>query len=492
MLLETQHIYQDFHGIPALRDVNFSLEAGEVRGLVGENGAGKSTLIKLLTGVYRLRRGAVLWDGKAVPLPSPAASQALGIHVIHQDRTLIPTFAGVENAYLGLPYPTRAGKIDWAAMERRVRSVMESLGLDIDLDKTAAELPPPQRTCLEIVRARMRECRLLILDEPTAALTDRESERLFDVVRTLKAQGTAILYVTHRLDEIFALTDRVTVLRGGAVVDTVDTAAVSRERLITMMTDSTPPSASRHRQTFGKVLLDARNISARDGSVLCGNLSVRSGEILGLFGLGGSGRTELLECIYGCRARSGGTVLVDDGALEKPSPAASLRRGMALICEDRRGKALIGALSVTDNVLLTSIDHFVRFGVLRRKAMGSVVQSRIDELQIKLAAAEQPIAELSGGNQQKAVFARAMMTEPKVFLCDEPTQAVDVGTRSEIHRLLRRKADEGCAVVFVSSDLSEVLEVADTVQIMRQGRTAGCWANENLTARQVLSCCYGS
>ncbi|MET0016000.1 ATP-binding cassette domain-containing protein [Oscillibacter sp.] len=490
MLLEMKHISKDFSGVQALKDVNLGLEAGEVRGLVGENGAGKSTLIKLLTGVYRLREGTVLWDGRAVSLTSPAASQALGIHAIHQDRTLIPTFDGIENAYLGLDYPTRHGKIDWKAMEVRVQSVADSLGLELDLCKTAAELSPPQRTCLEIVRAQMRECRLLILDEPTAALTDREAERLFSVVRALKEKGTAILYVTHRLDEIFRLTDRVTVLRNGAMVDTVETESMDRARLIAMMTDSVPARAVSRRRNFGGVLLAARDVTSRDGRVLSGELCVRSGEILGLFGLGGSGRTELLECVYGYRPMSAGTVELSGVTQTRPTPASSLQNGVALICEDRRGKALIGNLDVRDNILLTSIDRFAVGGVLRRKAEDAAVRTQINALQIKLADMGQRIAELSGGNQQKAVFARAMMTSPKVFLCDEPTQAVDVLTRDEIHRLLRQKADEGCGVVFVSSDLGELLEVADTVQVMRRGRTIRRWENENLTAQQVLSCCY--
>ncbi|WP_352416053.1 sugar ABC transporter ATP-binding protein [Oscillibacter ruminantium] len=490
MLLEMKHISKSFHGVQALKDVDLSLKAGEVRGLVGENGAGKSTLIKLLTGVYRRGKGEILWNGQAVALSSPAQSQALGIQAIHQDRTLISTFDGIENAYLGLSYPIRHGKIDWKTMENRVRTTMESLGLELDLHKAAAELPPPQRTCLEIVRARMRECRLLILDEPTAALTEREAERLFSVVRALKESGAAILYVTHRLDEIFRLTDRVTILRNGAVVDTVETAEVNRERLIAMMTDGASVQAPSHASAFGDVLLEARDVTSRDGIVRRGDLFARSGEILGLFGLGGSGRTELLECIYGSRPMASGTVELCGAAQKKPSPASSLDRGAALICEDRRGKALIGSLDVRDNILLTSIDRFAMCGVSCRRAENAAVQAQIDALGIVLASMEQPVAELSGGNQQKTVFARAMMTNPRVLLCDEPTQAVDVKTRGEIHRLLRQKADEGCVVVFVSSDLGEVLEVADTVQVMRRGETGPRMENKNLTVRQVLSCCY--
>lgn len=285
MLLRTERVSKQFNGIYALRDVDFTLEAGEIHGLVGENGAGKSTLIKLLTGVYQLQEGTVLWDGEPVSITSPQSSRALGIHVIHQDRTLIPTFDGVENAYLGLEYPTRMGRVDWAAMRRRVRETAERLGIELDLTKTAAELSPPQRTELEIVRAMMHECRLLILDEPTAALTDRESARLFDLLRSLRERGTAILYVTHRLEEIFLLTDRVTVLRNGALVETVPTGSITREQLVAKMTDNAPVHAAQRRRDFGAVLMEVRDAASRDGAVQSGSLRVRSGEILGLFGL---------------------------------------------------------------------------------------------------------------------------------------------------------------------------------------------------------------
>ena len=490
MLLQTEHVSKEFNGIYALRDINFQLEAGEIHGLVGENGAGKSTLIKLLTGVYRLREGRLLWNGQPVTIASPADSRRLGIRVIHQDRTLIPTFNGIENCYLGLKYPTRFGRVDWAAMERRVRQTMESLGIDLDLKKTAAELSPPQRTELEIVRARMTDCRLLILDEPTASLTDQESQRLFRLLGSLREQGTSILYVTHRLDEIFLLTDRVTVFRNGQLVETVPTAGVTREELVAKMTDQTEAAPISRRESFGPVLLEVKDLASRDGRVKQGNLTLRSGEILGLFGLGGSGRTELLECIFGCRAVSDGTVLLDGKERPGLTPEASIRSGMVLISEDRRGKAMIGGLSVRDNILLSSIDAFSSHGVLRRKAENKAVAEQIGALRIKLAGPGQRMLELSGGNQQKAVFARALMTAPKIFLCDEPTQAVDVATRSEIHRLLRQKADEGAGVLYVSSDLKELLEVADNILVMSRGRTGACWKNENLTARQVLACCY--
>ena len=490
MLLQTEHICKAFHGVYALRDVDLQLEAGEIHGLVGENGAGKSTLIKLLTGVYRLREGRILWNGQAVTITSPDDARALGISVIHQDRTLVPKFSCVENAYLGQPYPTRLGRVDWAAMTRRVRETAERLGMELDLKKTAAELSPPQRTELEIIRAQMSDCRLLILDEPTAALTEREAERLFSLLQTMRKQGTAILYVSHRLEEIFRLADRVTVLRNGTMAGTFPTAGLTRDTLIASMTDGAAQAAPVRRHTFGKPLLEVRNVSSRDGTVRAAGLTAHSGEILGMFGLGGSGRTELLECIYGCRALKDGGVFLAGREVPHPSPMESLRHGMVLICEDRRGKAMIGSLSVRDNILLSSIDTFSRGGLCRSAAEDAAVREKIRVLHIKLSDPDQPMAELSGGNQQKAVFARALMSDPKVFLCDEPTQAVDIGTRSQIHQLLREKADRGAAVVYVSSDLQELLEVADTIQVMSRGRTLPAFPNHDLTPQQVLRLCY--
>ena len=489
MLLQTRHLSKQFNGIYALKDIGFRLEAGEVHGLVGENGAGKSTLIKILTGVYFPDGGEILWNDEPLNIRTPSEARERGISVIHQDRTLIPTFTGVENAYLGMPYPTRGGRVDWKAMERKVTETAEAVGIRLDWNRTAAEMSPPQQTCLEIVRAMMNDCRLLILDEPTASLTDRESETLFSIIGSLRERGTSILYVTHRMEEIFRLTDRITVFRNGEMVGTVNTAETDRETLIGMMTDNWSAEKVHSGRGSGEVLLKAEHIRSRDGAVRDASLEVRAGEILGLFGLGGSGRTELLECIYGYRPTAEGSVTLL-GKREKLTPAAAIRKGLALISEDRRGKALIGGLSVRENVTLSCLSGFARRGVVDGRKENAAVREMTERLQVRMAGPEQRAIELSGGNQQKVVFAKTLMTHPRVFLCDEPTQAVDVMTRAEIHKLLREEADQGRGVVFVTSDLKEMLEVADRIQIIAAGETKELLENRNLTTQQVLSCCY--
>jgi len=490
MLLQTKHLSKQFNGIYALRDINFSLEAGEIHGLVGENGAGKSTLIKILTGVYSLEEGEIYWNGAPVKIHTPVESRRVGINVIHQDRVLVPTFTGIENAYLGLPYPTVGWHVNWKEMQRRVQSVAQELGLDLDLNKTAMEMSPPQRTCVEIIRAMVNECKLLILDEPTASLTDKESEILFSLIRKLKAKGTSILYVTHRMDEIFRLTDRITIFKNGEMVETVQTTATDKDDLITKMTDNWTAETQSVDRQMGEELLSVSHLQSRDGIVKDVSFSVHAGEILGIFGLGGSGRTETLECLYGYRSMQGGTVKLFGKPASGLTPSKSIRNGVALISEDRRGKAMIGNLSIRENVSLSCLCRFAKKGVIINKQEKSSVAEMLERLQVKRASDEQRSIELSGGNQQKVVFAKALMTHPRVFLCDEPTQAVDIMTRAEIHRLLREQASQGCAVVFVSSDLKEVMEIADRIQILSGGKTRELLENSGITSQQVLSCCY--
>lgn len=490
MLLRTEKLSKSFNGVYALSNINFEVEAGEVHGLVGENGAGKSTLIKMLTGVYSIDEGTVFWEDQPVKILNPSQSRALGINVVHQDRTLIPTFDGVENAYLGREYPHKGMQVDWKTMRETVEKTRDELGIELDLSKMAIELSPPQKTCLEIIRAMMNDCKLLILDEPTASLTDKESEILFDIIGKLKKKGTSVLYVSHRMDEIFRLTDRITVFKNGSMVSCVKTSEVDKDKLVSMMTDEWKGSDIVHNTNFGKVLLEVQGIRTKDGVMKKGSLKVREKEILGVFGLGGSGRTELLEGIYGYRPITEGTVTIDGEQQNMLSPANSIKKGMVLISEDRRGKALVGNLSIKENVLLSCIDRYAKHGYLDEKKEKQDVSEKAEALKIRMTGLDQRIIELSGGNQQKAVFAKALMTNPKVFLCDEPTQAVDIMTRNEIHKLLREKADAGNAVVYVSSDLKEILEVADTIQLVVQGETRQLLVNENLTTTEVLSYCY--
>lgn len=490
MLLRTEKLSKSFNGVYALSNINFEVEAGEVHGLVGENGAGKSTLIKMLTGVYSIDEGTVFWEDQPVKIPNPSQSRTLGINVVHQDRTLIPAFDGVENAYLGREYPHKGMQVDWKIMWETVEKTRDELGIELDLSKMAIELSPPQKTCLEIIRAMMNDCKLLILDEPTASLTDKESEILFDIIGKLKKKGTSVLYVSHRMDEIFRLTDRITVFKNGSMVSCVKTSEVDKDKLVSMMTDEWKGSDIVHNTNFGKVLLEVQGIRTKDSVMKKGSLKVREKEILGVFGLGGSGRTELLEGIYGYRPITEGTVTIDGEQQNMLSPANSIKKGMVLISEDRRGKALVGNLSIKENVLLSCIDRYAKHGYLDEKKEKQDVSEKAEALKIRMTGLDQRIIELSGGNQQKAVFAKALMTNPKVFVCDEPTQAVDIMTRNEIHKLLREKADAGNAVVYVSSDLKEILEVADTIQLVVQGETRQLLVNENLTTTEVLSYCY--
>ncbi|MBD2866899.1 sugar ABC transporter ATP-binding protein [Paenibacillus oceani] len=501
-LLEARGIDKRFGAHYALSGVSLAIEPGEVHALVGENGAGKSTFIKIVTGVYKPDGGELWWQGKQVTVPDPKTARELGINVIHQDRQLVPAFTGLENLYLGLPYPKRPFGLGvrWGEMRERASQTAARLGIEVPLDVPASDMSPPERTMLEILRAMMLECRLLILDEPTAALTDREAELLFSLIGRLQSQGTAIVYVSHRMDEIFRLSDRITVLRNGKLAGTLTKQEATRDKLIALMTDgkakpagdgsvqAAPRRASA--TSAGPVILRAAGIATADGRVKRASLEVRGGEVVGLFGLAGAGRTELLEAVYGLRTLAAGELAVAGERVQKPAPKKSLNRGIVLIPEDRRGHALIMGMTIRENMTLPVLSSFSDGVRIRAGAERSSVSRWMTSMNVKAAGAEQPVGELSGGNQQKVVFAKALMSEPKLFLCDEPTQAVDVMTREEIHRLLRDQADNGRGVLFVSSDLQEVLEIADRIVLMHGGETIAELPNDGVLPEDVLKLIY--
>ncbi len=539
MLLDVKGVDKKFNGVYALKGLDFSLGEGEVHGLVGENGAGKSTFIKILGGVYKRDGGNILWNGKDLPEAiRPEESRNLGINIIFQDNVLIPAFTGMENICLGRPYPVKGGLIQWKEMEREAAAKAAELGIHLDLKKPVSMMTSAQKKCVEIVRAMMSDCKLLILDEPTASLSDKETNLLFSIVRNLKAKGTSVLYVTHRLEEIMELTDRVTVLRNGTLVSTVDTAGTSRKELVRLMSGNEAASGVEDVETgkdaesklqggaadrisgkggvkqpvsseaektdtqgvellgtgaegrIGKTALEVHGIRSKDGIVRGVDLNVKSGQITGMFGLCGSGRTEFLECIYGTRKLAGGEVMIDGKTTTRPTPSESIRQGMAFICEDRRGKAMIPAFTVEENMMLSSIDRYTKSGWFQKRAADKKAMDMIEALKIKCVGVSQLAKELSGGNQQKVVFAKALLTEPSIWLCDEPTQAVDVATRQEIHRLLKEEAKKGKAVLYVSSDLTELLEVADEVAVMAYGKVRKTFENKDLKPTDVLACCY--
>lgn len=498
MLLDVKSVDKKFNGVYALKGLDFSLGEGEVHGLVGENGAGKSTFIKILGGVYKRDGGSILWNGKELPeMIRPEESRNMGINIIFQDNVLIPSFTGMENICLGRPYPVKGGIIQWKEMERETEAKAAELGIHLDLKKPVSMMTPAQKKCVEIVRAMMSDCKLLILDEPTASLSDKETNMLFSIVRKLKAKGTSVLYVTHRLEEIMELTDRVTVLRNGTLVSTVDTAKTNRKELVRLMSGNEAANgvdgsagSGKVGNVIGRTVLEVHGIRSKDGIVRGVDLEVKTGSITGMFGLCGSGRTEFLECVYGTRKLAGGEITIGGKTTKRPTPSESIRQGMAFICEDRRGKAMIPSFTIEENMMLSSIDRYTKGGWFQKREVRKKAADMIEALKIKCIGANQPAKELSGGNQQKVVFAKALLTEPSIWICDEPTQAVDVATRQEIHRLLREEAKKGKAVLYVSSDLTELLEVADEVAVMAYGKVRKTFKNKDLKPADVLACCY--
>ena len=492
MLLQMKDINKKFGEMYALKDVSIDIVPGEFHALVGENGAGKSTLIKILTGVYSLTSGEIVWEGNAVQINNPRESQSLGIHVLHQDRHLIPSFTVVENVYLGLDYPQRGPRVDWQTMNKRVTTLMDDLNIHIPLNIPAERLSPPQRTQVEILRAMMTDCKLLVLDEPTASLTDQESEQLFSIIATLKAKGTSILYVSHRMDEVMRLSDRITILKNGMFVSTCQKEETTKDGIVALMTDQweRKRTEDEEEKSFGAPVLEVKHLASLDGVVKDVSFTVHKGEILGVFGLGGSGRTQTIECTYGSRPLIGGEIELYGEPYDNPSPRRSVDAGMTLVSEDRRGEALITSLSVQENTVLSVIDSYSHGGIVDDKSQQKDTLEMIKTLAIKTTGPQQVVGELSGGNQQKVAFAKALMPKPRIILCDEPTQAVDVKTRYEIHMLLKDMAKEGAAIVFISSDLKEVLEVADNIQVIASGYSRERFINDGLSAETVLAACY--
>jgi len=459
-LLEVDDVRKAFPGVVALDGVSMRVKPGTVHALVGENGAGKSTLMKIITGLYRPDAGRITVRGRTA--------------MIHQELHLMPSMTVAENIWIGREPLTRIGLVDHRALARRTRELLGGLKIDIDPDERIADLTIAGKQMIEIARAVSCEADILIMDEPTSSLSEREVDHLFMIVADLVARGSAVIYITHRLNEVFRIADEVSVLRDGRMVGSDAVKRMDRDRLITMMvgrelTELFPKS----NVPTGRVALSVKNLSLT-GTFSDVSFDVRAGEILGIAGLVGSKRTEVAETIFGLRRATSGEILIDGSPVNVDSPSAAIGRGMALLTEDRKLSGLFLPLGVQDNMEVTSLNgQFTKMGFVRQKMLLAACGAMADTLRVKTPHLFEPIRNLSGGNQQKVLVGRWLMTSPRILILDEPTRGVDVGAKADIHRLISTLAAEGAAVVLISSEMPEILGMSDRVMVMREGRTAG-------------------
>jgi rhamnose transport system ATP-binding protein len=494
-MLSVRGLSKSFGGVRALSNVDLDLEPGEIHALVGENGAGKSTLIKILSGAHARDAGTITIGGETLTHLSPQRSRAHGIAVIYQQPALLPELSVAENVAQGSEPMGLFRRIDWSARRSRTSTLLARLGLTVDPDTKAGDLSMPEKQLVEIARALGEKARVLILDEPTASLSSTEVRNLLLILNELRAQGLAIVYVSHRLEEIFDIADRVTVLRDGAVVETRTTESLSHAELIRLMVGrdlaSVYPERKAPRPDGGVPVLEALSLGCRQSGIRGVTLSLRAGEILGLFGLVHSGRTELARVLFGMTPADSGELWVAGKAVVVDSPRRATALGIAYVPEDRRQHGIIGAMPVSSNCTLAVLDTLRRGLWLDRAKETSITKSYVERLQIKTASLMSEAGTLSGGNQQKVSLARSLATGPKVLILDEPTQGVDVGAKAEIHGLIADLAAQGLAVLMISSEVLEILGMSDRIAVMNEGTIVGEIGAKEADPERLLTMALG-
>jgi rhamnose transport system ATP-binding protein len=473
-----------FAATAALTDVSLELLPGEVHGLVGENGAGKSTLVKILAGVHQPDAGELRLDGQPVTIRDPAHARALGIAVVHQEPKLFPDLSVAENVFLVAP-PMRGPAIDWGTMRRRTEALFEALDVRIDVGAQVRGMSMADQQLIEIAKALSIDARVLILDEPTASLSTHEVERLFTIVRRTRERGVAVLFVSHRLDEVFQLCDRATVLRDGRHVVTAATAELTTGDLVRHMVGRAVELFPKADSTPGEVRLEVRGLSDA-GSFRDVSFAVRAGEILGLAGLVGAGRTEIARVLFGVDRPAAGEIRLDGRPVRFGSPSEAMDAGIAYVPEDRHQDGLVLDFSIAENVTLPILRRLFRRLLTRGSAERALAQGYVDQLRVRTTGVRQEVGALSGGNQQKVVIAKWLATKPRVLILDEPTRGVDIGAKVEVHRIVSDLAASGLAIVMISSDLPEVLAMSDRILVLHEGRVAGELARAEATEERVM------
>ncbi|MFJ3142059.1 sugar ABC transporter ATP-binding protein [Streptomyces halstedii] len=493
-VLEARAVSKRFPGVVALDGVSFSLRPGETHALVGENGAGKSTLIKVLTGVYRPDGGELRMAGRPVRFARPFEAQQAGISTIYQEVNLVPLMSAARNIFLGREPKNRLGLIDFTRMHREAGELLDGFGVRVDPRRPLHTLGIGTQQMVALARAVSVNAQVVIMDEPTSSLEPREVETLFRVIENLRGQGIAVLYVSHRMDELYRVCERVTVLRDGRHIHTGDLADLDRMRLVSMMlgrdlaevrrSGATSFAAEGHEAARTPVLT-AGALSSRH-RLHDVSLSLYAGEVLGLGGLLGSGRSETAKALSGALPLDAGELTVDGHPLKRLTPAAAIRAGISLLPEDRKAEGIVPGLSVRENIVLAAMPRLSRAGVVSRARQDRIVDIFMKRLRIKASSPEQKVGELSGGNQQKVLLARWLCLEPKVLLLDEPTRGIDVGAKAEVQRLIDDLAGEGLAVLLISSDIEELIEGADRIVVLRGGAVAGELVGDEVDESRLL------
>ena len=484
--VEARGVSKAFAGVEVLSDVDLDLQGGEVHALLGENGAGKSTFAKILAGVHRPTRGTIRLDGRAVDIASPLAAQRLGITLIHQEPLSFPDLSVAENLVLGRGEEAPLGRVRWADMEAGARDLMGRLGVALDVSAPMRGLSIASQQMVEIARAVASDARLIVMDEPTAPLTPAEVATLFGIVRSLREGGRTVVFISHRLEEVRALCDRATVFRDGRLVGTGAVADLSDAEIIRMMIGR--PLAEFHKAhaaTPGAVALDVEGLT-RAGAFADVSFQVRAGEVVGLAGLVGAGRTDVARAIFGVAPAEGGTIRVHGEAATIRDPSDAIRLGLAFVPEDRAASGLFGAMSVQSNITAAVPRRIAPRGLIRRGLERALARQTVDRLRVRLASLRQPVVELSGGNQQKAILGRWLHTDPRVLILDEPTRGVDVGVKAEFYEMIADLARQGRAILVISSDLPELLALSDRVLVMAEGRLTADLPRAEATQERVM------
>jgi ABC-type sugar transport system ATPase subunit len=491
-VLTVHHVSKSFEGVHALRDVSLQIFAGEVHALVGENGAGKSTITKIMTGAVHPDSGRIEICGKEVEHNDPAVSRSLGVAAIYQQPSLFPDLTVAENIALSLEMGDSRWRVDWRARHQRADALMKSLGASIDPRRLARTLSMADQQVVEIAKAIGADARILLMDEPTASLTDIEVDRVLQLVWRLKADGVGIVYISHRIEEILAIADRITVLRDGQSVACRRAAEVDRDELIGLMVGRSIESVYPKRAVpIREVAFEVRCLSNQNAGLENISFSVRQGEIFGLAGLGGSGRTSLARTLFGL-SPSGSDIFLSGTPHRLDSPADAIRLGIGYLPEDRRQHGVILEMQVAMNISLAALGSVCRWGLVNRRRERDLARKYVDLLRIKTSSVFRATGTLSGGNQQKVALARWLAIHPRVMILDEPTQGVDIGSKSEIHQFIVQLAEQGMAIILISSELAEILGMCDRIGVMHRGTLAGILTRAEATQSNIMSLALGA